>query len=262
MDKRTRFATAIKGRQQVVGYWSMLDSAVAVEQLARVGYDYVCIDAQHGFGGYPGLVTSLLAIDGSEHTVGLARVAENTSTEIARALDAGACGVIVPLVDDADGALRAAQACRYAPRGRRSYGPIRSSLGQHAATLERDQDVVCLAMIETAEGLANVAEICAVPGIDGVYVGPSDLSLVLGARFPGDPRIATRFQDALETITSAAESAGIAAGIHCASGTLAAERLTQGFTYASVASDIVHLAQVARAHLEAALPAPALLETS
>lgn len=105
-------------------------------------------------------------------------------------------------------------------------------------------------MIETTDGLRNVAEICAVPGIDGVYVGPSDLSLVLGARYPGDERIAEVFQTALEQIVAAARLAGISAGIHCVSGEQAAERLAMGFTFASVASDITHLEQIVTEHLD------------
>ncbi len=252
MNNPTHFTERLKAREQLVGYWSMLDSAVAVERLARLGYDYVCIDAQHGFGGYPGVVSGLIAIDGSAGTVGLVRVPENSQAEIARALDAGACGVIVPLVDDAAAAYRAAQGCRYPPRGTRSYGPIRSRTGRYADTLDRDRDVVCLAMIETAEGLKNVDEICRTPGIDGVYVGPSDLSLVLGARFPGDERIADVFSAALARVAEAAREAGIAAGIHCSSGAQAAQRLGQGFTFTSVASDIVHLEAAAADHLAAA----------
>lgn len=251
MNSMGEFSAQLRGREPLVGYWSMLDSAVSIERLARVGYDYVCIDAQHGFGGYHGLVHGLIAMSGITGTVGLVRVPENSQTEISRALDAGACGVIVPLVDDASAALRAAKACRYPPRGTRSYGPIRSEVGQHSDTLERDRDVLCLAMIETATGLENVEEISRAEGVDGIYVGPSDLSLALGARYPGDERIAGVFEDALRRVVKAAEDAGVAAGIHCPSGEIAARRLREGFTFASVASDIVHLEQSAAAHLAA-----------
>lgn len=249
VSKSTDVATRLRTRQTVVGYWSMLDSSVAAERLSRLGYDYVCVDAQHGFGGYGDMLHALTAIDGSPTCAGLVRIAENSTTQIGRALDAGALGVIVPLVDDAASARRAAVACRYPPRGIRSYGPIRSTLGHRQATADRDRDVVCLAMIETAQGLANVKEICATPGIDGIYVGPSDLSLVIGAEFPGDPRVAEAFTQALDAITRAAADAGVAAGIHCASGEIAARHLSEGFTFASVASDIVHLEQAAAAHL-------------
>ncbi|WP_066585176.1 HpcH/HpaI aldolase family protein [Cellulomonas timonensis] len=246
------FAERMRARETVVGYWSMLGSGVAAERLSRVGYDYVCVDAQHGFGGYNDMLHALTAIDGSPGCVGLVRVPENSATQIGRALDAGAVGVIVPLVDDAASARRAADACRYPPRGNRSYGPIRSTLGAHGATVDRDRDMLCLAMIETAPGLENVEEICQTQGIDGVYVGPSDLSLVLGARYPGDPLTSEVFEGALLRVLAAAADAGVAAGIHCASGEIAARRLQQGFTFASVASDIVHLEAAAAQHLKAA----------
>nr|WP_197024717.1 aldolase/citrate lyase family protein [Cellulomonas sp. KRMCY2] len=245
------FAERLRARESLVGYWSMLDSAVAIERLARVGYDYVCVDAQHGFGGYPGLIHGLIAIDAAATSAALVRVAENSPMEIARALDAGASGVIVPLINSAADAEVAARSCRYPPRGIRSYGPIRSRLGRSADTTDRDRDVVCLAMVETADGLANVEAVAEVAGVDGLYVGPSDLSLVLGARFPGDPLVTSEFERALVRIRNAAEASGKAVGIHCASGEAAAKRLAEGFTFASVASDIVHLEAAATAHLAA-----------
>jgi len=249
MNSREGFATRLRAGDPLIGYWSMLDSVVATERIARVGYDYVCIDAQHGFGDYRHLLHSLIAVAGSPGSAGLVRVAQNSTIDIARALDAGATGVIVPMVDSADDAQRAAAACRYPPRGNRSYGPIRSVLGEKATTVDRDRDVLCLAMIETATALQNVKEICEVPGIDGVYVGPSDLSLSLGARRPGDEDIAPQFTAALQEVAQAAEAAGIAAGIHCFSGANAAQRLSEGFAFASVASDITHLENIAQRHL-------------
>jgi 4-hydroxy-2-oxoheptanedioate aldolase len=105
-------------------------------------------------------------------------------------------------------------------------------------------------MIETAEGLRNVDEICAVDGIDGVYIGPSDLALALGGASPGDPAVAEQFEEALRTISAAAANAGKAAGIHTQTGELARRRLDEGFTFASIASDLTHLEQVSRSHLE------------
>jgi len=252
MNIAATFAERLRNREPLVGYWSMLDSAVATERLAQVGYDYICLDAQHGFGGYPSLVHGLIAIDAAATSAALVRVPQNSATEIARALDAGACGVIVPLIDNARDAELAARSCRYPPRGIRSYGPIRSDFGRFPDTLDRDRHVVCLVMVETADGLDNVERICAVDGVDGLYVGPSDLSLVLGARFPGDPRVTTEFERALVRIRNAADAAGKAVGIHCPSGDIARTRLAEGFTFASVASDIVHLEAAAASHLRAA----------
>ena len=126
-------------------------------------------------------------------SAGLVRVEANHATPIGRALDLGAAGVIVPLVNSADDAAAAVAAARYPPRGIRSYGPLRSDLRIGPTPAEVDDTVLVLAMIETADGLTNLEEIAATPGLDGVYVGPSDLSIGLGAAYPGDPAIADSF---------------------------------------------------------------------
>lgn len=248
MSRKDEFAARFRSGERLVGYWSMLDSLVAVERVASIGFDFVCLDQQHGFQDELGTLSGLIAIENSANAVGLVRVRENSPSHIGKALDAGAAGVIVPLVDDADDARRAVAACRYPPYGTRSYGPIRSSMARVPGTRDRDQSVVCIVMVETRGALESVQEICAEPGVDALYVGPSDLSLALGARCPGDPAIAEDFEAALRSVVRTADAAGIAVGIHCSSGAMAAERLTQGFTFASVASDVIHLEEVASRH--------------
>lgn len=243
-----QFATKVRAREQVLGYWAVLDAPVATERLARIGYDYVALDAQHGLLGYSGVLQGLMAIDAGGG-IGVVRVEANHPTPIGRALDAGATAVIVPLIDDAEQAAAAVAAARYAPYGIRSYGPMRSGLRIGPRPAEANERTVVLAMIETAAGLQNVESICATPGLDGIYVGPSDLSLALGAEFPNDPAIESEFAEALERIQRAATGAGIAAGIHTPDGETARLRLGQGFTLASIASDLVHLEAAARAHL-------------
>ena len=154
-------------------------------------------------------------------------------------------------------AAAAVAAASYPPTGRRSYGPMRSGLRVGPSPAESDETRVVLAMIETPQGLANVAEICATPGVDGVYVGPSDLCLAVGGAFPNDPAVTEEFEAALKIVREAAAAAGIAAGIHTASGQQAAQRLAEGYTLATVSSDLVHLEQAAAAHLAAASGAPA-----
>ncbi|HET6739004.1 MAG TPA: aldolase/citrate lyase family protein [Kribbella sp.] len=251
------FAGRVRGREKLVGYWVTLDSPAAAERIGRLGYDYVVLDAQHGLIGYQGLMTGLLAIDagaaiGPRPSVGLVRVEANDPTPIGRALDAGATGVIVPLVDSADDVARAVRAAKYPPVGVRSFGPMRASLRIGPVPADSNDATVVLAMIETPLGLQNVAEICATPGLDGVYVGPSDLSLALGARFPGDPEVNGPFEEAVELIARTAREAGVAAGIHTFDGESAKKRLAQGYTFATVASDLSHLEAIAAAHLETA----------
>lgn len=245
-------ARTIRNRERAVGYWVIMDAPVAAERIGGLGYDYVAFDAQHGLLGYSGLVNGLMALDAGGRSTGLVRVAANDAALIGQALDAGAGGVIVPMVDTAEQAAAAVAATRYPPRGRRSYGPMRSMLRIGPEPAAADASTLVLAMIETPQGLANVAEICATPGLDGVYVGPSDLTLAVGGARPGDPAVADEFDAALRRIGGAAAAAGIGAGIHTPDGATAAARLAGGFTFATVASDLVHLQQAAQAHLDAA----------
>ncbi|MEU9367636.1 aldolase/citrate lyase family protein [Streptomyces avermitilis] len=247
------FTAALRNREQLIGYWSLLDSPIAAERLARVGYDYLAFDAQHGLFGYQGMLNNLLATDTKGSTaVGMVRVEANDLTYIGKALDAGATAVIVPLIDNAQDAADAVAAVRYPPLGRRSYGPMRAQLRIGPNPADTHEQTAVLAMIETADGLANVEEICATPGLDGVYVGPSDLRLAIGGVTSTDPSVQDEFEQALIRVRKAAEAAGIAAGIHNADGASAARRLAEGFTFASVAADVVHLQQIATSHLEAA----------
>ncbi|MFB6726522.1 HpcH/HpaI aldolase/citrate lyase family protein [Kribbella sp. NPDC056345] len=245
------FAERLRNRQQQVGYWVTLDAPPATERIARAGYDYVVLDGQHGLIGYQGLLNGLLAIDGGG-SAGLVRVEANDPTPIGRALDAGAFGVIIPLIDTAEDVARAVRSAKYPPLGRRSFGPMRSALRIDPAPAEANKVTVVLAMIETAQALENVAEICATPGLDGLYVGPADLALSLGARYPGDPEIAGPFEEAIALIAKTATAAGIAVGIHTFDGENARRRLEQGYTFATVSSDLSHLEAVATEHLRIA----------
>ncbi|AHK28335.1 2-dehydro-3-deoxyglucarate aldolase [Rhodococcus opacus PD630] len=246
------FAARLRGRERTVGYWSVIDSPVSTEWLAHVGWDYIALDLQHGLIGYSGMVAGLTAIDASASTVGMIRVESNDPTPIGRALDAGAAGVIVPLVNTAEEAARAVAAATYPPAGVRSYGPMRSQLRIGPNPADANRDTVVVVMIETPQGLANVEEICAVPGLDGVYVGPSDLRLAVGGAHPNDPSVDDEFEAALVRVREAAAAAGIAAGIHTPDGAVAARRLAEGYTFATVASDLTHLKAASAAHLKAA----------
>lgn len=243
------FARKLRNRERIVGYWSMLDAPGATERIARLGYDYVCLDGQHGLLGYSGMLNGVIAIDAAGSATPLVRVTSNDLGSIGRALDAGAGGVIVPLVDTAEDAAAAVRASRYPPRGARSYGPVRSGLRVGPDPAEADASVVVIVMVETAQGLANLDEICATPGLDAVYVGPSDLCLAVGGAHPGDPTVAEAFADAVAAVREAARRAGIAAGMHTNNGETAARYLAEGFTFATVSCDVEHLEQAATEHL-------------
>ncbi|WP_206492606.1 HpcH/HpaI aldolase/citrate lyase family protein [Rhodococcus sp. KRD162] len=246
------FAARVRNRERILGYWSVIDSPVSTEWLAHVGWDYIALDLQHGLIGYSGMLAGITAIDAAQGPAALVRVEANNATVIGRALDAGAAGVIVPLIDTAEDAAAAVSAATYPPAGIRSYGPMRSQLRIGPDPAAANRDTVVLAMIETPQGLANVEAICAVPGLDGVYVGPSDLRLAVGGASPTDPSVDEEFDAALVRVQKAAAAAGITAGIHTATGSIAAQRLSAGFTLATVASDLTHLKAVSADHLKAA----------
>ena len=254
MGAAADFAQRVRAREPLVGYWVMLDAPTSTERLATLGYDFICLDAQHGLIGYSGLVAGLMAIDAGGRSVGLVRVGANDPFLIGQALDAGAAGVIVPLVNTADDARRALAAARYPAYGVRSYAPMRAGLRIGPVPADADRSVVVLAMIETRDGLANVEEICSVEGLDGIYVGPYDLRLALGGAYPTDPSLDDAFDEAVERINRAAQQTGICAGFHTFDGATAATRLEQGFTLATVCCDLTHLEQVAAGHLRAARP--------
>ncbi|WP_116952411.1 HpcH/HpaI aldolase family protein [Jiangella endophytica] len=242
----------IRRRERSIGYWIATDNPIGTERIARLGYDYVGVDAQHGLIDYKGWLAALLAIEAGGHSAGVIRVPANDLTSIGQALDAGAHGVIVPLVDTAEQAAAAVRACRYPPQGGRSYGPMRAGLRIGPAPAEANAHVLCVVMIETLTALENVEAIAATPGLDGVYVGPSDLTLALGGASSTDPAVADQLDDAAGRVAAAASAQGVAAGIHCPDGATAQRRLGQGFTFATVSSDLVHLEQAAAAHLAAA----------
>ncbi len=208
---------------------------VVVEALAKIGYDYVVVDMQHGLMEFSDMVAMLQALAHGPSTP-IVRVPSNDAALIGRALDAGALGVIVPMVNTAAEAARAVAACRYAPVGLRSFGPVRAGItyGRGYAA-EANERVICIPMVETAEAVRNVASIVAVPGVDAVYVGPTDLSLTYGQApaLDNDGPFAT----ALQTVATACAQHGVVPGIH-ANAALAGRRQASGFRMITVAMDM------------------------
>ncbi|NAZ87672.1 HpcH/HpaI aldolase family protein [Kineococcus indalonis] len=236
------------------GAWSSLASPGAVGTLARSGLDWVVLDAQHGEHDDRSLRECLReAGDGAARL--LVRPGRLDVQEVGRALDAGAAGVVVPMVSTPEQARTAARACRYAPAGERSWGPHALLSGRDPVPPARaDAGVLCAVMVETREGLADVAAIAAVEGVDVVLVGPFDLSLDLGtdvdallaADAPDDP---------LPTVVRACTEHGAVPGAFGVGGERA-ERLRElGFRFVAATSDTELLAAGARAR-RAALTRP------
>lgn len=234
---------------QTIGMWCVIPSSVSAESAASRGFDYVCVDQQHGAVGYDASVPMYQVI--AQRAVPLTRVPWNDPGTIMKALDAGAQGVVVPLVSTVEDAKRAVAACRYPPSGIRSYGPVLASLSLGTREPDRLEQVACVVMIETLEGLANVDEIAQVPGIDAVYVGPADLSLVLDLP-PSYEHDDPRHAEAISTILAACRRHGVVPGIHCADGDMGARRLEEGFQMVTVCNDLALIGQGSAEALAAA----------
>ncbi|MCX4775164.1 aldolase/citrate lyase family protein (plasmid) [Streptomyces sp. NBC_01260] len=247
------FARRLRARERLTGYWISCDNPVAVERIARLGYDYIGVDGQHGVLSQPGWNAAMMAVDAGQRAAGLIRVPSVDPVAIGAALDTGARGVIVPMVETPEQAETAVRATRHWPAGTRSLaGPVRAQFRLGDVPAEIDEGVVCIVMIETKAALDNLDKICATPGLDAVYLGPADLSVALGGHYFGDPAVQPALVEASKAIAGAARDAGIASGIHCMDGESAARWLSDGYTFATISSDITHLEQVAAMHLAAA----------
>lgn len=218
-----------------LGMWTAIPDPFALELTAHPELTYICLDQQHGLIDYSNLV-ALLPIVERHGILPITRVPANEPWVIGRSLDAGAMGIVVPMVSTAQEAAAAVSACRYAPEGVRSFGPIRAALAAGTNDPQRLQSVLCIVMVETIEGLNNLPEIVATPGVDAVYVGPADLALSLGVT----PKLEATDPDhvkAIEAIRLACRAGGLAAGIQCNDGDHARREIEAGFQMVTIGKD-------------------------
>ncbi|MCX6024530.1 MAG: aldolase/citrate lyase family protein [Chloroflexi bacterium] len=238
-----------EGKPVMVGWMATADP-YATETMAHAGFDALVLDMQHGMGIGPDRAASWLQVVSSTNTVPMVRVPWNSPVHIQYALDAGAYGVIVPLINNRDEAVQAGGAARYAPLGYRSVGPNRARLYAGADYIEHaNEEVVCLVMIEHIDTIPRMDDIATAPGIDGFYIGPSDLAVSMGLP-PGMANTDERHAAACQAVLDAARKAGLAAGIHCGNPVDADTRFKQGFLFAPIASDANLLAAGAKAALD------------
>lgn len=238
-----------KEGQPAIVAWLQIPSAFSAELIAAAGFDGVVVDLQHSVIDFSQAVEMLTAIEarGCEPIV---RPSENGFTEIGKLLDAGASGIIAPLVDDAGSARALADAIHYPPTGTRSLGPRRPLLRWGADYRNRTTElIVSFGMIETRAGLDNLDAILAVPALDGVFIGPSDLALALGCEPAADPTD-ERVLDAIAHIADRAHGAGKHVGIFCGSAEAARARVEQGFDLVSAGTDVQMLGSSARSVFE------------
>ena len=232
-----------------VGGWCVMPGSVSAEVAARSGFDWICIDLQHGLIGYQEML-GMLQVVGLAGVPTLVRVPRNDPSWIMKSLDAGAAGVIVPLVNSPAEAAAATGACRYPPDGYRSWGPVRASLGVTDFTPElANRSVVCAVMVETVPALEQLDSIASVPGVDAVFIGPSDFALSMGLPPRSDEPEHRRL---LETVPAVCHKHGVVAGIACGSTELMARWRQAGYTMLAAPSDMVMLRRAAGEFLGAA----------
>ena len=216
--------------------WLAIPSGVSAEGMAHQGWDSLTIDMQHGLVDYTNAVPMLQAISTTE-TVPLARVPWLEPGIIMKALDAGAYGIICPMINSREDAERFVGACRYAPQGYRSFGPTRALLYAGADYPEHaNETVLAIAMIETAQALENLEAIVSTPGLDGIYIGPADLALSLGHK-PKFDHTEPELLEPIERIMTAAKAHGVVPGIHCGSAAYARRMIDLGFQLVTLLSD-------------------------
>lgn len=234
--------------EPTVGLWLSAADPFTVEMLSGVGFDYICLDTQHGLVDYNNALPALQA-QRTSTAIPIARAPWNEPGIIGKLLDAGVMGVIIPMVNTVAEAEAAVAACRYAPKGARSFGPGRAApvLGGGSYFEEANEQIACIPMIETATALENLDDIVKVEGIDAIYVGPADLGISLGLG-PGSDNAHQSFQDAIAHVLSACQANGIAPGIHSVPN-LVQTRIEQGFKMITATSDVQASVAGARAHL-------------
>jgi len=204
--------------------------------MAHQGWDSLTIDLQHGVVDYAGMVPMLQAIS-TTATVPVVRVPWLEPGIIMKTLDAGAYGVICPMVNTRADAEKLVAYTHYAPRGTRSFGPVRALLyGGADYPTHANDTIVAFAMIETAQALENLDDILATPGLDAVYIGPSDLSLALGCK-PTFDDLDPKAADAVQHILARAQAHGVVAGIHNGTPEAALRRIAMGFQFVTISSD-------------------------
>lgn len=228
----TLLKEAWRAGQPAFGLWCTVSDALVAEAMASVGPDYVCVDLQHGSAHEGRLVEMIQAIDAGG-SAPIVRVPANQPASIGKALDAGARGVVIPLVESGAQAARAVEACRFPPYGNRSFGPFRAAMHAGTSDPRELEKVACVVMVETRAGIDHLDEIVATEGVTAVYVGPADLSLALGLRPASveDPK----FMATLDEIRQACAARQVVVGIHCLNGTMARRAVEQGFGMVTVA---------------------------
>jgi 4-hydroxy-2-oxoheptanedioate aldolase len=224
--------------EAAVNGWLSIPSTVTAEMVARQDYDTITVDLQHGLIDYQMALPMMQAIGAASDATVIARPPWLEPGIIMKLLDAGALGILCPMINTPADAEALVRACHYAPKGYRSVGPTRALMVYGPSYMqEANHAVVTLAMIETAQALENVEAIARTPGLSALYIGPSDLAQSLGHPIqmdPTDPLVMA----AIDRILAAAKAAGIKAGMHCMMPDYARQMAARGFDFVTLGNDV------------------------
>ena len=238
---------SLKERLDDAGYilngYIQMSGAFSAELYSRQGWDSVTIDLEHGPFGIDGAIEILRAITASG-VFPMVRIPSLDSMVIGTLLDAGVLGVTCAMINTAEDAERLVRYCRYPPRGERGMGRMTRAVLVHGSgyIAAADRLINVFAMIESVEGVANVDAIAAVEGIDGIYVGPTDLAMSMMGRAPQigvpDPKIDAEVDMAVERVLQRCQARGLIAGIMAPTPEAALRMIDRGFRFITLASDI------------------------
>ena len=248
--RKNKLKELFKAGKPIINSWLAVPNSFSAEVMANQGWDSLTIDMQHGLIDYPNAVNMLQAISTTE-TTPMARVNWNEPGQIMKILDAGCYGIICPMVSNRKEAEKFVQACLYPPKGYRSFGPIRASIyGGSDYAKNADQEILKLAMIETKESLEKLDEILDTPNLDGIYIGPADLSLALGEEPGFDKPESTKAYQEILRILESAKKRNLLAGLHNGSAEYAQKMIEKGFNLVTVGSDSRYITSGAKSDIE------------
>jgi len=234
--KKNRVKELWREGKAAVGVWMVLGSPIPAEIIANLGYDWIVIDTEHGSIDI-GTTQSIIQAVSYTGAVPMVRVAWNDPALIKRALDAGAYGLVIPMVNSREEAVQAVQAARYPPLGIRSYGGPRARLYGGADYFEHaNEEIALIVQIEHIDAVNHAAEILSVKGVDAFFIGPSDLAISMGLK-PGLDQTDPGHVAAISKTLAAGKKYGVAGGIHVGSAEAANERIAQGFQFVGLSSD-------------------------
>ena len=243
--RENKVRTIWKNGGAVINGWLGIPSSIAAENMAQANWDSLTVDLQHGHVDYQVAITMLQAISTTSITP-MARVPWMEPGIIMKLLDAGAYGIVCPMINSRKECEAFVGACRYAPQGYRSFGPVRATwYGGKDYFKHANETIIAMAMIETRQAVQNLDDILSVPGLDALYIGPNDLAISLGCApsgVPTDPIVL----DAIKTIAAGAKRHKVIAGIHCGSTTMAKQMIAMGFQYTTLLADNAFLAGAAQ----------------